>query len=251
MIEEDVAKDVAIAKIVNGKVSRKTIKQTVMTSVYGVTFVGARDQISNAIKDQKLIDEEDRPAASSYIAKLTFAAMHQMFTVARHIMTWLSDCATLISTKDEVVTWTTPLGLPVCQPYRQSRRYVVKTLLQKIVLSDESDDLPVSARKQRSAFPPNYVHSLDSTHMLITANKCAARGIVFAAVHDSYWTHPCSIDELNVTLREAFIDLHGQPLLHQLLAQFQQDHPDIDFPPVPSRGDLDINLVLQSPYFFQ
>ena len=33
---------VEIAESLKGKVTRKVIKQTVMTSVYGVTFVGAR-----------------------------------------------------------------------------------------------------------------------------------------------------------------------------------------------------------------
>lgn len=35
-----------------GKVERKIVKQTVMTSVYGVTYVGAREQIQNALKDR-------------------------------------------------------------------------------------------------------------------------------------------------------------------------------------------------------
>ena len=33
---------IEIAESLKGKVSRKVIKQTVMTSVYGVTFIGAR-----------------------------------------------------------------------------------------------------------------------------------------------------------------------------------------------------------------
>ncbi len=28
------------------------------------------------------------------------------------------------------------------------------------------------------------------------------RGITFAAVHDSYWTHACHVDKLNELLRE-------------------------------------------------
>lgn len=28
------------------------------------------------------------------------------------------------------------------------------------------------------------------------------RGIAFAAVHDSYWTHACTVDRLNELLRE-------------------------------------------------
>jgi len=33
---------IEVAESLKGKVTRKVIKQTVMTSVYGVTFVGAR-----------------------------------------------------------------------------------------------------------------------------------------------------------------------------------------------------------------
>ena len=36
---------IEIAESLKGKVTRKVIKQTVMTSVYGVTFIGARKQI--------------------------------------------------------------------------------------------------------------------------------------------------------------------------------------------------------------
>jgi len=36
---------IEVAESLKGKVTRKVIKQTVMTSVYGVTFIGARQQI--------------------------------------------------------------------------------------------------------------------------------------------------------------------------------------------------------------
>jgi len=42
-------------------------------------------------------------------------------------------------------------------------------VLQNVILVDCNDKLPVSSQRQRSAFPPNFVHSLDSTHMLLTA----------------------------------------------------------------------------------
>lgn len=51
----------------------------------------------------------------------------------------------------------------------------VRTLMQTVVLVDCNDKLPVSPQKQRSAFPPNFVHSLDSTHMLLTAIELKVR----------------------------------------------------------------------------
>ena len=47
---------VEIAEGLKGNVTRKVIKQTVMTSVYGVTFIGARKQIQRQLKDRKLYD---------------------------------------------------------------------------------------------------------------------------------------------------------------------------------------------------
>lgn len=75
-------------------------------------------------------------------------------------------------------------------------------------------------------------------------------GLTFAGVHDSFWTHACSVPKMNEILRGAFCDLHSQPLLQDLLSQFEEQHPGIEFPEIPSTGDLDLFEVLSSPYFF-
>ena len=92
------------------------------------------------------------------------------------------------------MSWITPLGLPVMQPYRKDGFHAIKTVAQRLTLQVDDDSLPVSPRKQRSAFPPNFVHSLDATHMMMTAMKMQAMNLQFAAVHDSYWTHACDVD---------------------------------------------------------
>lgn len=51
-IERQASEGNEIAKALSGKITRKTIKQTVMTNVYGVTFVGAKAQIYRALKDK-------------------------------------------------------------------------------------------------------------------------------------------------------------------------------------------------------
>jgi DNA-directed RNA polymerase len=112
-------------------------------------------------------------------------------------MDWLANVARLVASTGHPVSWVTPLGLPVAQPYRKSERHIVKTLMQSIVLTTDADALPIAPRQQRSAFPPNFVHSLDSTHMLMTAIEMERLGLDFTAVHDSYWTHPSEIDTMN------------------------------------------------------
>jgi DNA-directed RNA polymerase len=54
--KENDTKFVEIAEGLKGNVTRKVIKQTVMTSVYGVTFIGARAQIHKQLKDKRLYE---------------------------------------------------------------------------------------------------------------------------------------------------------------------------------------------------
>lgn len=50
---------------------RKLVKQTVMTSVYGVTYVGAREQIKRRLEEKGLItDDRLLFTASCYAAKV-------------------------------------------------------------------------------------------------------------------------------------------------------------------------------------
>ncbi|KAL8251163.1 hypothetical protein R6Q59_034856 [Mikania micrantha] len=238
------------ARLLINQVDRKLVKQTVMTSVYGVTYIGARDQIKRRLQERSNVADDDAElfGAACYAAKITLAALGEMFEGARNIMNWLGDCAKLIASENQPVRWTTPLGLPVVQPYRVHGRHLVSTSLQVLTLQRETEKVMV--RRQRTAFPPNFVHSLDGSHMMMTAVACKRAGLNFAGVHDSYWTHACNVDEMNRILREKFVELYQTPILENLLDGFQNSFPSVSFPPLPDRGDFDLSDVLESSYFF-
>ena len=44
------------------------------------------------------------------------------------------------------------------------------------MLVENNDDLPIMKQRQRTAFPPNYIHSIDSSHMMLTAIACREEG---------------------------------------------------------------------------
>ncbi|KAH6798667.1 male gametophyte defective 3 [Perilla frutescens var. frutescens] len=237
------------ARLLIDQVDRKLVKQTVMTSVYGVTYIGARDQIKRRLKERHAIDDDaELFACACYAAKTTLTALGEMFEAARSIMGWLGDCAKMIATENHPVRWTTPLGLPVVQPYRKLGKHMIKTSLQVLTLQRETDK--VMAKRQRTAFPPNFVHSLDGSHMMMTAIACSEAGLSFAGVHDSYWTHACDVDQMNKILREKFVELYEAPILEDLLEGFEKSFPDLRFPSLPERGDFDLKEVLDSTYFF-
>ncbi|KAI9593990.1 hypothetical protein BDF19DRAFT_424028 [Syncephalis fuscata] len=263
-IDEEAKQGVKEAVALQGKVNRKIVKQTVMTNVYGVTFVGARDQIANRLKELDDLPQEHIWQYSTYLTHQVFNSLGEMFEGARALQDWLSESARRIakslpaevletkpsnkkSTKlnkskkngsnagrrQQLMTnviWTTPLGLPIVQPYRRNTRKLIRTVLQSITVSDPTLETPVNAQKQRTAFPPNFVHSLDATHMLLSAIACQQHKLTFAAVHDSYWTHATDIDKMNVLLREQFIALHSQPLMENLRNEFIERYASYKMP---------------------
>ena len=108
----------------------------------------------------------------------------------------------------------------------------------------------MNKNKQNTAFPPNYVHSIDATHMMYTAMACKDINIAFAAVHDSYWCHSKNVDQMAKILREQFVRLHSEPLLENLRSNFTERYPHNNFPEVPVRGKFDLEEVKESKYFF-
>ncbi|VDL70093.1 unnamed protein product [Nippostrongylus brasiliensis] len=234
-------------------VPRKVIKQTVMTTVYGVTLYGAALQIKRQLKALD-IDNEETAKFAQYLTQKTFASLHDAFTCSMELKDWFRACAKGVSDLLRTMEWVTPLGLPVVQPY-----VVAKEKKGKVI------HVPIST-KQVGAFPPNFVHSLDSCHMMLTSLECSRRGITFAAVHDCFWTHACTVDEMGVLCREQFIRLHSEPLVqqcsdwlhtHYLTGPHIEAMPPEDlayfrklFTPQTKAGDLNINEVRDSVYFF-
>lgn len=84
MVERDAANGVAIAQQLLDKVSRKVVKQTVMTLVYGVTFIGGRKQISGQLDDLGLSPSVVWQG-SSYLTSNVFASIREMFHAAKDI----------------------------------------------------------------------------------------------------------------------------------------------------------------------
>ncbi|KAF8658576.1 hypothetical protein HU200_059036 [Digitaria exilis] len=184
VVREDSMKDPAtnpnasLARVLVDQVDRKLVKQTVMTSVYGVTYIGARQQITKRLQEKGTItDDKLLYDVSCYATRVTLDALGQMFQSARGIMAWLGDCA------------------------------------------------KIAIQRQKAAFPPNFVHSLDSSHMMMTAIACKEAGLHFAGVHDSFWVHACDVDQMNQILREQFVELYSMPILenHKKLENSSND----------------------------
>ncbi|KAJ2101995.1 DNA-directed RNA polymerase [Coemansia sp. S142-1] len=62
--------------------------------------------------------------------------------------------------------------------------------------------------------------------MTLSAIECKKAGLVFASVHDSYWTHACDVDTMNNIIRDQFVQLHRRPIMEDLKAEFEDRYKD-------------------------
>ena len=275
LVRQEIAADAlagnTTAQLLDGRVTRKVVKQTVMTNVYGVTFIGAAAQVRTRLAETiPLSDLEaanlDLGIVSRYVAQKIFRSLGSLFRGAHEIQYWLTECASRICcalTPEQMerleesesaasgtrrpstvvneakflqpkrrveidhsqfklpVAWTTPLKMPIVQPYRASRTTRIVTAIQGMSINQPSAASRVDKRKQLQGFPPNFIHSLDATHMFLSALQSHEQGITFAAVHDSFWTHARDTDRLAYVLRDAFIRMHSEDIIGRLAAEFR------------------------------
>ncbi|NXN10474.1 RPOM protein, partial [Indicator maculatus] len=214
--KKDAKQGVKIAQVLQGFITRKVVKQTVMTVVYGVTRYGGRLQMEKRLKEIDEFPEEYLWEASHYLVKQVFNGIKEMFSATRDIQNWLTESAKLIAQSGQTVEWVTPLGLPIVQPYYRSKSTVLNCGIQNLSVKNPSSNQKPDTVKQKNAFPPNFIHSLDSTHMMLTALHCLRQGLTFVSVHDCYWTHALTVDVMNQICRQQFVALHSERILQDL-----------------------------------
>lgn len=195
-------------------------EQKALTKVAALERSIAEESIAEE-EERRIAEEEEKSIAEEQgeggaLAKKPALSVEKSATAAA----WKAP-RELLSQLRSTIIWTTPLRMPIVQPYRKSDCKVIKTCLQNMVLTKPNRNDPVNRRKQLQAFPPNFIHSLDASHMILSALECDELGLTFAAVHDSFWTHAADVDVMNRVLRDAFIRIHSEDVIGRLLAEFQ------------------------------
>lgn len=240
-------------------VNRKVTKRPVMTLAYGAKQFGFRDQIlEDTIVShigEGLFTSDNANQYAGYMAKLIWDAVQTTVIKAVQGMEWLQKVARAVTKNGEVIQWTTPMGFIVQQPYMV---YQVKTFKMRFLhiikrFYDAEMTGTVDRRKQSQAIAPNFIHSMDASHLQLTVNRAAEAKISnFAMIHDSYGTSLAKAGLLFRLIRECFIEMY---LTHDVLTAFENDMvPFISskqhLPPQPTKGTFNINQIKESLYAF-
>lgn len=243
-------------------ISRKVTKRPVMTLAYGAKEYGFREQVftdtvtpwKREAGDAFPFEGSGYPAAS-FLGQLIWDCVGEVVVAARAAMDWLQKVAKIASAEGLPVIWTAPNGLKVMQEYTTSEQKRLELTFQKVrlQLSIDTATRKIDKRKQGSGIAPNWVHSMDGAHMQLTVARSHDEGIrSFSLIHDSYGTHAGNSWALAQFLREEFVRMYSD---HDVLQEFAEEislmlPEGTELPPLPKKGSLDLQQVLQSPFFF-
>lgn len=259
-------------------VTRSVVKRPVMTLAYGSKEYGFSDQI---LEDTVQPANELNPGtftfphkASRYLAKLVWNSVQGVVVKACEAMKWLQTAAgALASATDDKgenlpVTWFTPAGFPIRQKYTITEIKRIDTVLNgscrlidnkpgtgqsRLTINVNMESEKLDYHKQRSGIAPNFVHSMDASHLMLTVNHCHDAGInAFAMIHDSYGCHAGNAQTMFEGVREVFVDMYSnnnvlEDFRAQCNSQLDENH---QLPPIPTMGSLKLENVKQSLYAF-
>jgi len=249
-----------------GHITRKITKRSVMTFPYGSKATGFADQIKADILKPAMknapesVPFNDIHKAAQYLANHIYQAVSQTVLKAAAAMNWMQKIASAISSDEQVITWTTPLGFPVVQDYRVTKTRQIDSVVcgtrLRVRFNDETDK--IDSRKMVNAIAPNVVHSLDSTHLLLTVLRAAEHQIFsYALIHDSFGTHAADTERFFQLIRETFVELYCEKVFEQLEQEFTQQinlavaqRKKRPIPTLPSSGKYSLDQVLNSLFAF-
>src|SRR3546814_7779551 len=76
------------------------------------------------------------------------------------------------------------------------------------------DGYKLDARSLANGVAPNFVHSLDASHLQAVAYRSKGQGIRhLAVIHDSFGTHAANTGKLSRILRETFVEQYSGDVL--------------------------------------
>jgi len=260
-------------------ITRTVCKRSTMTFGYSSNQNGMYDQLMEdfmvplerkaayrEIKKHPFGDDHVQRDAARYLANIQYETIRETLKSVSGAMDYLRCLSEALSKENKVMRSTSASGFPVFQRYQKTKRMRVRVFLwdreakiykrsQITMVEDRHDE--IDSRKASNAVSPNLIHAADSGHMALTicAMLDSGKGITdFFMIHDSFATQAADTDTMYHLVRQVFVDIYGGTCFFETLeTEVREQLADADAKlktPMPTKGDLDINGVLESRYCF-
>ena len=280
IVEEETEDSYQAQRWLDFGLDRKITKRQVMVVPYAATQrscfeytqQAAEEKVASGVvapwdtEGERADVEKKKRMAVKLLSNVIWASIEDVVLKGREAMEWLRTAGSQYaqyrnkqdpaSTADvKALRWTTPDGFTVIHKEVSSEEQEIETALDgrirlNLRLKFRHDTEKLDARSMGTAIAPNFVHSLDATQLRMSVLKGLANGVTdFAMIHDSFGTHAGKMTTfLEKCIKPAFIELYQD---YDPLADLRASFPeDLELPPLPSKGTLDLNAVQQSEFFF-
>ena len=242
-------------------IDRKICKKPVMCLPYSLTQYSCRQYIQDHV-EKELVERnrqhdfgEDLFRSTHWLTKVVWESINEVIVGAKDIMKFLKDVAKLVASENLPVAWTSPLGLPIMMSAYKKESKRVKTKMGDSIIKLSVSNLTeeIDRRKTQQSICPNFIHSLDASVLQLSVNKASELGIDnFSLIHDSFGVVAPDADKMAQALREAFCEIYSQDVLANWAMEMKQilsDKNKKKFPPIPAKGELDLDEVKKSVFF--
>ncbi len=259
-----------------GTIPRSFPKRPVMVTPYGGTREAYKKYVLKWLQEEgpEVIPETERFAATLFIVPHLWDAVAGKVQQARVCMEWLQKCAKVVAETGQPLWWTTKTGFHVRHFYGKVRKRQLETLVdgKRVQVVDYERTKELSSKDQLQGIAPNFVHSQDAAVNMETILAFMSDAIdppPFTSIHDAFGTVAGCMWDLFGHIRTAFVEIHKEDVLAEFRGKcvaMMRDHykatcPGWDFstcwekaedalPPVPQRGALKLEEVLDADYFF-
>lgn len=269
-------------------ITRSEVKRPTMTRGYGSETFGFRNQIIEDLMEPLAIEvmtgkrpvhpfgSDEGKYAASWMAGRIWDALSQVLVKTSEGMEYLQKVASVLAKDNLGVSWSTTLGFPVVQRYEEAETSTVDLWLYgreaevPTEIDADSNSKHVLRRyqirifkggkdtlvkhRQANAVAPNFIHSQDATHLLMSVQYAVREEIRdFLLVHDSFGTHAANIERFGQCCRRAFVDLYETHDCFQAFhraAEAALGDKAASLPDIPEKGSLDLQGVLKAAYTF-
>jgi DNA-directed RNA polymerase, mitochondrial len=263
---------------------RQQLMDDLMRPINDAVFLGHRDSNPYAVYrvDKETGEVSDTLdggfSASGYIAACVWRAVTSTVTKATQGMDFFKRVAGALAHEKKPLIWSTPLGLPVMHKYsiwdskrvdmylydrkmpvvEAKARYRIDeeegSVLKRISLCIRTKPTDrIDKDKARSAVAPNVIHSMDGAHLMLTVLNASYEGIKdFALIHDSFGTHAGKTQRFFQIIRESFVEMYDNYCPFEEVLEYALGNMEdtAKLPPMPAKGSMDLNKVIDAEYAF-
>jgi len=253
-ITKDEHRSEILAAMPMKKIRKGVSKRGSMTRAYSAGAQKIAENMVNDLRKEGLdveygIDDKDCIGFSRDLIK----AIEIVCPGPLQTMKFLQKIAqAVLSAGNDHISWYTPSGFYVHYEKFYERQEKVKGTIVGVGKRDQVYHVgrTVSDKPDPRGFAcgisPNYIHSLDASHMAKVIDKW---GGDFGAVHDSFSTHPSDVEDMLELTKDVFIDMYDHPnyfdrILQSICTQFPEEIEQ------PMLGQLNVSNIKKSDYFF-